>query len=78
VASDATLQETVDASVAYAQSACGNVVCFQPLSGIGVQSVWGQFEYPTLLANQNVTGIIYMIIDDAGGIIEKAFVPIFH
>jgi RHS repeat-associated protein len=48
----------VNASSNFANSASGEVQVFQgPL--ISTQSVWATTEYPALMANPNVTGVIY-------------------
>jgi hypothetical protein len=48
----------VDASQGFAESASGEVNVFQG-SYISTQSVWATTEYPALMANPNVTNIIY-------------------
>ena len=48
----------VEASQDYAESASGEVNVFQG-SYISTQSVWATTEYPALMANPNVTNIIY-------------------
>ena len=48
----------VDASQGFAESASGEVNVSQG-SYISTQSVWATTEYPALMANPNVTNIIY-------------------
>nr|WP_221262318.1 DUF6531 domain-containing protein [Rhodanobacter sp. ANJX3] len=48
----------VNASQNFAKSASGEINVFQG-SYISTQSVWATTEYPALMANPNVTGIVY-------------------
>lgn len=73
--SDASLAEAQAASLELAANASGNVVVFQSVEGTAVNSVWAQTEYPALMANPNVTGITYNVIDSSGTTVWSSFVP---
>lgn len=46
----------------FAEQASGAVHVFHPAHGVAIGSVWAQVEYPTLIANPQVTAIIYHIV----------------
>jgi len=47
-------------STQYAKGASGKVHVFQNAQqGVGMQSIWRLYEYPALMKNPNVTGIIF-------------------
>ncbi|CAI2765850.1 protein of unknown function [Flavobacterium collinsii] len=47
-------------STKYAQDARGTINVFQNAQqGVGMQSIWRLHEYPALLKNPNVTGVIF-------------------
>ena len=47
-------------STQYAKGASGTIHVFQnPTQGVGMQSIWRLYEYPTLIKNPNVTRINY-------------------
>ena len=50
------------ASQEFAAQASGRAVVFQSSSGVSVTSIWAETEYPTLVANPNVTGIDYLTV----------------
>jgi hypothetical protein len=75
VSEDATLAEAQSASTAFARSASGDVQVFQPAAGVPINSIWSQFEYPTLLQNPNVNSITFRIFNESGNIINTVFVP---
>jgi hypothetical protein len=49
------------ASNVFAEGAKGVVHVFQTATRMNVASFWAEFEYPALLKNPNVTGIIYHV-----------------
>jgi hypothetical protein len=71
----ATPQAVQSASLSFAQSASGNVTVFQSASFVPVNSIWATTEYPALLANPNVTGITFNILDNSGATIGSIFCP---
>jgi len=50
------------ASRDFASNASGEVKVFQSASGVNITSIWAQTEYPTLLANPNVSAIDYLTV----------------
>jgi RHS repeat-associated protein len=83
VAADATIAEINAASAASAANASGNVVVFQTASYQGTTAIsidasgstWATLELPTLMANPNVTGITWNILDGSGATICTIFCP---
>jgi hypothetical protein len=71
----ATPQAVQGASLSFAQSAAGNVTVFQSASFVPVNSIWATTEFPALLANPNVTGITYNILNESGVTICTIFCP---
>jgi len=75
IGEDATLAEAQSASTAFARSAVGDIQVFQPAAGVPINSIWSQFEYPTLMQNPNVNSITFQIFNESGNIIKTIFVP---
>jgi len=83
VASDATAAEISAASASSAANASGNVVVFQTATYQGATAIsinasgstWATVELPTLMANPNVTGITWNILDQSGATICTIFCP---
>ena len=75
VGATATPQAVQSASLAFAQSAKGNVTVFQSASFVPVNSIWATTEYPALMTNPNVTGITYDILNMGGETICTIFCP---
>jgi len=53
----------VTASQEFAAGAIGEVHVFQNAAGVSLQSIWATVEYPALMSNQNVTRIIYHVVE---------------
>ena len=51
------------ASREFAAGARGNIHVFQGAKGIRINSIWATTEYPTLMNNDDVTDMIYHIVD---------------
>lgn len=75
VAVSATPAEIATASGNFAAQASGNVVVFQSAIGVSATGDWALTEFPTLMANPNVTGITYNIVDNSGATVCTIVCP---
>jgi hypothetical protein len=67
LAADATEAEVTAGSANFAAQASGVPVVFQNATqGVPIAGQWAQTEYSILMANPNVPGIMYNLIDNAG------------
>ena len=51
-----------NASTDFASGVSGEINVFHSSNGVKLDSIWREFEYPTLQNNPNVTGINYHVV----------------
>jgi len=75
VSETATAEAAQSASLSFTQAASGNVTVFQSASFVPVNGIWATTEFPALMANPNVTGVTYNILNGSGATICTIFCP---
>lgn len=75
VSETATAEAAQSASLSFAQAASGNVTVFQSASFVPVNGIWATTEFPALMANPNVTGVTYNILNGSGATICTILCP---